>query len=226
MKAWIFSPFGMARIVLRSIRSATKWLVVEIRPIFLPHPPEELTKQFTSLLPHLSMCVVGDDEDAVRSRADPALLTILADLEARDDKSYEGNAYRELAGAGFLPQHGPWSLVAGTAECTPHDETSNRTRWTLQMLLVQYILHYGQPSMNDSFLYVWHDVAFQFAGQSRTIGKLAWAGIQLVPANKYGARFACGMIELTNQPDGTIPWAGVPIRTTFDIGSRLFYDFF
>lgn len=215
----MFSAFGMAVVEFVATK-AKEWLVEEVRPLIIPHPSEALTKQFASLLHHLAMSV---DDDA-RKNAPPELLAIIYDLEQHEPDTYTGNTYRQLMDVGLLPRGGPWQLIGGVAECTPDDPISNRTRWTLQMLLVHYQIRFGSPNLNESFLYVWHDTAFQFAGQSRTIGKLAWAVIRITPAIKAGEWAACKGIEVANQPDGTIPRYGVPVRFGFDAGSRLFYD--
>ena len=196
-------------------------MVKEVRPIFNPHPPEALTGKFNS---HLVMSV---NEEVPRATS-PKLMKICADLEHSDPDTYGGNAYRRLMEADLLPRGGTWGLVRGVADCTPHDDAiNNRTRWALQVLLVHYYIHFGEPPLNASFLYVWHDTAFRFAGHSRTINKLAWVGMELTPlagyllaGRRYGqeiaTEFGCTAIKYTNQPDGTLPYFMVPVREKID----------
>lgn len=223
MTAQVFSRFGMAQLQL-ALAKGRRWLeVIEVRPLFNPHPPERLTKDLASLLPHLVMSV---NEDLPKDLA-PEIAGIRSDLQSADPDKYTGNAYRSLMNAGLLPRGGTWALVRGVAECTPDDEVSNRTRWALQMLFVQYLVRFGAPKVDSSFLYVWHDVAFQFAGQSRTIGKAAWGLMQLTPhvtGEWLGSRIGCAAVYATNQPDGTIPFFGVAPRMSLDLASRLFFE--
>ncbi len=220
IEALLFSRFGMAVVEL-VVRKPKNWLeLVEVRPLFNPHPPEELTREFASLLPHL----VSSVNEEVPPDTSPEILKIVSDLQAEKPDEYTGNAYHSLIRAGILPQGGPWALVRGVADCTPDDDVSNKTRWALQLLLAHYVIHFGSAEPNQSFLYVWHDTAFQFAGQSRTIGKLAWHAIAITPANKLGEWLACEAIKYTNQPDGTIPALAVPIREGIDAASRLLYE--
>lgn len=223
MSTLLFSPFGVVVLTLAVTRNKGWLEVIEVRPFFNPHPPEQLTAQFMAILPHVPMpgslcCPPGTDA---------RLLSIRSDLAKFAPDTYEGNAYRQLMDKGLLPRVGDLALLRGVAECTPHDAISNRTRWWLQMLLLEYWIHFGAPDLSTSFLYVWHDIAFQCAGQSRTIGKLAWLGMQVMPytmGDWLAARAGCVAIYVTNQPDGTIPVYGAPIREGIDLGSRLFYE--
>jgi hypothetical protein len=228
--AKIYSPFGM--IIVEGIKKLPKnLLLAEVRPWFNPHPSERLTKQFQSLL------MSQDEEKASEALISieelppalppPQVTAIRTALERVEPDSYAGNAYGQLIDSGLLPQGGTWGLVRGVAQCTPDDIISNRTRWALQMLLVRYWMKFGRPALSDSFLYAWHDCAFQFAGHSRTIGKLAWMLMQATPkvmSEKYAVQVGCTAIYLTNQPDGTIPALTVVPRMAIDTFSRLLYE--
>lgn len=217
--------------ILERLREEVKgfWLA-EVQPWFLPHPPSPLTERLQSLL----VSEVDDEPEAVMSEEVEPLTTaphelklIRAKLEAAEPDDYTGNAYRDLMSRNLLPKDGTWGLVRGVADCTPHDKISNRTRWALQMLFVRYWQKFGTPTLNDSFLYVWHDTAFQFSGKSRTIGKAAWTLMRKTPewvGEKSAIKAGCAAIYLTNQPDGTIPRIGVPARTMLDVWSRLFAE--
>jgi hypothetical protein len=224
----IVSPFGMA-IVNRALRLARSLPQPEVRPWFDPHPEKRLRERFDSLLTSeeekRSEALMSKEEDLFATPP-AALESLRATLARVTPEDYTGNAYWQLTVLGLLPRGGTWGLIQGVADCTPHDKVSNRTRWALQMLLIRYWMKYGQPPTTDSFLYVWHDTAFQFAGQSRTIGKLAWALMRATPKvfdQETAREVGCTAIYYTNQPDGTIPILGVIPRMVIDRESKLFF---
>lgn len=231
--ATIFSPFGVYFVKLVEFLQHIDevYIHTEIRPVFFPHADTQLKERLRSLLVSEAREDDGDEimsrEPALFQQVQSALIELRAKLEAMEPDDYAGDAYDQLSQFGLLPSIGTGGLLSGVARCTPHAPISNRTRWTLQVLLVRYWIKYGAPKLDDAFLYTWHDVAFQFAGGSRTIGKLAWWTMRHttdVFSVENASRLGCSAIYFTNQPDGTIPITGVPTRMLIDGSSKLFFE--
>jgi RHS repeat-associated protein len=117
---------------------------------------------------NLLYCSIIDSDET-------ALINLYYELLELDPDEYQGNIYRRI-----LPDSPTSSNYSAAATFTGNDPINNRTRWALQILTLQYAIHFGLDELIDKaenstdFSYQIHQTAFQFANEVDTIEWIPW----------------------------------------------------
>lgn len=184
------------------------------------HPETELTVSFRNLLQTKSF-QPEEGECSFRNH----LIEKYQDLVNLNPKEYKGNIYD------LIPlDETSKSNIESAVKNTPDDEISNSVRWTLQVLILGYVIEKsGQMGeMDTNLMYEWHDVAFFSSSGNHTIGKLAWwamSNINFTLMDKYIESIVGWSIKKFNDPRGSHPDKfGKYVRQFNDWSSKKIFD--